>query len=270
MARVVNARVVNESSGPGVFADPSALQRLGNRRGDVRRVAILRALLSSHVPLSTREVSRRTGIPERSARYYLRQLVDAGLVERIGRQPVAVYAATRAGAVAYHMLSWRAGKRSRSGRVFLNGGNPSLNGKNRASSRVGALRGDGVICNGNGVCGSVYAVRASLEYQPMGGWWGEVGLRARWSAFWRVLASLGVRLPKRRLKRVMFYVRGGVVHFDGVVAASQEEAELFGLWLLKERVVALVLLCFSLMKWMGFGKRFVDALWSAAPALAVR
>ncbi|MEM4454887.1 MAG: winged helix-turn-helix domain-containing protein [Thermofilaceae archaeon] len=229
----------------------SVFPRLGNRRGDNRRLAVLRALASSTLPLTAREVASRAGMPLRSAQYYLRQLVGAGLVERRGKRTTAVYALTRRGAVELQFRS-------------------SLLRKNCASSRVGALRGDGVICNGNGVCGSVYAVRASLEYQPMGGWWGEVGLRCRWRPFRRVLEAVGLRLPKRRLKRVMFYVKNGVVHFDGVVAASGEEAELFGLWLLKERVVALVLLCFSLMKWMGFERRFVDALWSAAPALAVR
>ncbi|MEM1606055.1 MAG: winged helix-turn-helix domain-containing protein [Fervidicoccaceae archaeon] len=252
--------------GGGVFAQASAPPRLGNRRGNVKRLAVLHVLASSTLPLSAREVALRAGMPLRTAQYYLKQLVEAGLVERRGARTVCVYAITPSGAV---YLKRRRGLL----RLRKNSGGARC-------SRVGAVRGDGVIdgvmayCDGGSrsrlLVGGGVRVACGVVWQPMGGWWGELGLRVRWAPFRRVLEAVGVRLPRRRLRRVMFYVKNGVVHFDGVVAASQEEAELYGLWLLKERVVALVLLCFSILKWMGFERRFVDALWAAAPVLVVR
>ncbi|MEM3943657.1 MAG: hypothetical protein QXJ59_06205 [Thermofilaceae archaeon] len=112
-------------------------------------------------------------------------------------------------------------------------------------------------------------VRGSVVFQAMGGWWGEVGLRVGWRVFRRILHELfGVRVG-RRVRRVMFYVRNGTVHLDFLVLASREEAELFGLWLARERVVALLLLLFSLAKWYGLPKGYIDALWRAAPRLEV-
>ena len=111
-------------------------------------------------------------------------------------------------------------------------------------------------------------VEARVVFQGMGPTWGELGLRVPWRPFWRVLRALGIRLPRKRIRRVMFYVRGGIVHFDAVVPRPRD-VQLVGIWPMRGRVFALLLLSFAVLKHYSVPFSLVEAAWRLAPRLRV-
>lgn len=230
--------------------------RLHSRRsGEARRLRILWVLASSNVPLSVRELIQRTGLPRRTVYYYLAQLMDAEkwsgtpLVRRVGkaRSPGVLYEVTRAGR-DYLERSWSGIERC-------------------ANTR---RSGDGVRRGARGL------VVGRLVVQERGDGGREVGVRVGFKVYRDVLASLGVpgfgvRAP-RRVKYSMFYVDGrgeGTVHFDFYVRLDRFGAVSAGLWAVRGRVLAMVSVAFSLLKWYGYTESFVRELWRRVPRLVL-
>ena len=103
-----------------------------------------------------------------------------------------------------------------------------------------------------------------------------IGLRVGFKAFRLVLARLGVpgfdASAPRRIRYSMFYVMGmgeGVVHFDHYTGLSRFECASAGLWAVRGRVLALVAVSFSLLKWYGYKERFIVELWRRTPKLRI-
>jgi len=181
----------------------------------------------------------------------LRHLLALGLVERLGRprSPSVVYVITSCG------------------REYLERGRVSLE-SGCANSRPGAGMRGGLPAGG------VVWGRVVVQERADGG--REVGLRVGFKAFRLVLAGLGVPgfdvSAPRRIRYSMFYVRGvgeGVVHFDHYTGLSRFECASAGLWAVKRRVLALVAVSFSLLKWYGYKERFIVELWRRTPKLSL-
>lgn len=201
------------------------------------------------MPLSVRDLVGRSSLPRRTLYYYLRQLLALGLVERLGRP--------RSPSVVYVITS--------RGREYLERGRVSLE-IGCANSRLGAGM------RGGSPAGGVVWGRVVVQERGDGG--REVGLRVGFKAFRLVLAGLGVpgfdAEAPRRTRYSMFYVRGvgeGVVHFDHYTGLSRFECASVGLWAVRRRVLALVAVSFSLLKWYGYKERFIVELWRRSPKL---
>jgi len=52
------------------------IKRYSKRQGVVRRVLDIMSALTTHSPKSCTEISKETGIPERSVRYYLEDFIE--------------------------------------------------------------------------------------------------------------------------------------------------------------------------------------------------
>jgi len=219
--------------------------------GYERRLRILRVLASSTMPLSVRDLVRRSRFPRRTLYYYLRQLLSLGLVERLGRprSPSVVYAITSRG------------------REYLEKGRVSLE-SGCANSRFGAGMRGGLPAGG------VVWGRVVVQERADGG--REVGLRVGFKGFRLVLAGLGVpgfdAEAPRRIRYSMFYVKGvgeGVAHFDHYTGLSRFECASAGLWAVRRRVLSLVAVSFSLLKWYGYKENFIVELWRRTPKLSL-
>jgi len=206
--------------------------------GKVRKLKILYVLAISELPLSPKEIVSRTGIPRRSVFYYLKYLRRMKYVERIGNGNSTVYTISELG---LHYLK-------------------ECIVQTNLSVGYGCFRFDRL----NGMDGG--DVVGDVVYQRMGGGFGEVGFRVGFGGFRRLLSLLGFRVGSR-LKRVVMYVKRGVLHFDFCVNVPRDVALRYGLWLVKERVFAFALCLFSILKWMGLGEEDVLQLFRMAPEL---
>ena len=222
---------------------------------------VLEALASSRLPLGASELLARTGLRRRTLFWWLARLVDGGYVERIGRKrcPGTVYAITWEG---YRLLaSYRSSfeRVQEHLRTAVSGAARALwGGGGGVSSAASSSAGGGVSVSG-GVSGGVVVAgeRAALcvyrkgRWVPVvelglvrvGGlrlgripWWvvadggggfREVGFRASWRRLRRLFRLLGVEMPKR-VKRVVVYAKGKEVHVDAATKVPLEEVAAAG------------------------------------------
>ncbi|MEM1522478.1 MAG: winged helix-turn-helix domain-containing protein [Thermofilaceae archaeon] len=262
-----------------------------------RRVSILRMLLFK--PLSTSDIAARLNAPERTIRYDLLALREAGLIHADGAlcSPQRVYTLTEKGAVIARRvvaglstgLSGRGWVEFLGGDVFLlfassprrrwgSGGGSGCkggsggSGGSRGSSGSGGSRGGGskgsrggVVVSGVSVSGVVVGW---VVWQPMGVSHGEVGVRFRWRDLRRLLRSM-FAWSGGRPRRLMFYVKEGVVHVDVVSRLGRcwDDGALAALCV-REYLAAWLSLT-MLLKGFVRCERLVEAV-SAAPVLVLR
>ena len=216
-----------------VVAHPAALTPAG--------LAVLQVLARLRHPLSPKEIAQRSGLPRRTVHYWLSKFLRLGYVERIGRarSPGVVYALTREGRRALTSARFscctvpagqaRAKPRSRSG------------GGSRVEPVALPL---GVVLDGSA------------------GGRLEVGVRAPYPLVRGYLRGLGVRMPRRRVKSVVYYASGGRVHCDmpvspGVLSAVDDLEN--ALLLLLQRVWLSLVVAAAVLTAVGVPREVVVA-----------
>lgn len=171
--------------------------------GEAKRLLLLVALYRARYPLTAKQLAERTGLPDRTVRYYLLQMRKSGMVVAYGspshparpKCPYTVYALTRAGRLAARRA------------IALGAGSlPS-------GSEVGGGGWRGVGDGGSGSGGG----RVWVVWDGMGDWWGEVGVRFDWGWLRGVLCGLLGVVGGGRPRRLVVYLGGdGLLHVDAV------------------------------------------------------
>ncbi|MEM1870925.1 MAG: hypothetical protein QW517_07400, partial [Thermofilaceae archaeon] len=136
----------------------------------------------------------------------------------------------------------------------------------------GSLCGRGSVVRGSRACGGVervsYGVLGWVVWQPMGVSHGEVGVRFGWRDLRRLLRLL-FSWGGGRPRRLMFYVKNGVVHVDVVSRLGRcwDDGAMVALCV-REYLAAWLSLT-MLLKGFVRCERLVDAV-RAAPVLVLR
>lgn len=161
-------------------------------------LVVLQTLGRFRHPLAPKEIAQRSGLPRRTVHYWLSKFLKCGYVERIGkpRSPGVLYALTREGRRAL------TSSRFSCCTVFT--------GQACTKPRMQNLQNSG----------SSHAKPAKLSL-PLtvtldGSAHGrlEVGVRAPYGPVRDYLRALGVRMPRKRVRSVVYYAKKGRVHCD--------------------------------------------------------
>jgi DNA-binding transcriptional ArsR family regulator len=251
---------------------------------------VLEALASSSLPLSVPEVCARSGVPRRTVYYWLRRLLERGLVARHGkpRSPGVCYSATPEGlrALQAHRSNLALSslervqplfRTARKGRAELPASSALGSGPRRrvrfaVCAEVGPGRWVPVLVLGSAPrLPFLVPARAVVDGDVSGPGKLEVGFRVPWGPIRRLLGLVGAGFSARsRLRAVTVYVREGVVHADfsfprGVARLVAPEVELLGPPVLARRALALYLVALVAASAAGWGPELLAAL-----ALSVR
>jgi DNA-binding transcriptional ArsR family regulator len=251
---------------------------------------VLETLASSSLPLSVPEVCARSGVPRRTVYYWLRRLLERGLVARHGkpRSPGVCYSATPEGlrALWAHRSNlalsslervqplFRTDRKGRAVLTASRGGGGGVGGR-RVAVCVEGRRGFWVPVFFLGSVSKVppflVPVFPVVEGDLSGSGKVEVGFRIPWRPLRRLLGLVGAGFSARsRLKAATVYVREGVVHADfsfprGVARLVAPEVELLGPPVLARRALALYLVALVVASAAGWSPELLAAL-----ALSVR
>jgi DNA-binding HxlR family transcriptional regulator len=208
---------------------------------------VLEVLAASRLPLGASELLERTGLRRRTLFWWLSRLEAGGCVERVGRKraPGAVYSITPEGLrllASYRSNFERVQRQLRTAvsgaaRALLGGGasGGGAPGASGGAPPVSFARERVALCvlrRGRWVpvaeLGLVRVGGLRLGRVPWwvvadgGGGFREVGFRAPYRRLRRLFRLLGVELPKR-VKRVVVYAKGKEVHVDAATSMPLDE-----------------------------------------------
>jgi DNA-binding MarR family transcriptional regulator len=209
---------VNKRFAKEAVAHPSVTAPVVSGAG----LAVLLTLSRFRHPLAPSEIVQHSGLARRTVFRWLSKLLRLGYVERIGkpRSPGVLYALTGEGR--------RALTSARSGTVFTGQARTkprlqNLQNSNSSPERAcktcktvkvsaSALSGHVKLSEEAGPARLVLPLTVTLDGSARGRL--ELAMRASYAPVRGYLGSLGVNMPRKRVKSVVCYASNGKIHFD--------------------------------------------------------
>jgi len=172
--------------------------------------------------LSARELVARTGIKRRTVYYWLHRLLSLGCIERVGEKPASVYVITPLGArvLAFNLPRLHTAQASFALQTTMAGCSANLCHNSLSKKFAKTIRLLPL---------PPLALRWWVELDGAPNGFHELGLRLPARRFLRWLRSIGALEPRRRrVKRIVIYVKGKEVHVDVATSLTRDEVELLG------------------------------------------